>query len=324
MAISTLDRQRLVATGDRTRQALPFVLVGWLGAVCAYIYGVVVVQPGWDLAATMHAQIVDGTAASPYRSRILLPFVADALSRVLPLESAYLALYFVLFPLALCTLFALLRRWHRPSIALLGTVIAAAIMPLALRDHFYQPGTWLELVLVTTALHLLAQRRLDLRAYAAISLVAALNRETGMLLGLLLLVVAWRSYDGARSRLVVIAFVPVAVYGMVRLWRGGGPPAEHDLLTRNLHDIPTAAVQLTLFGAVLVYLLVAAWPVAPALLRRAMCVVPPYLVLVAAFGIWRETRLLVPLLPIVIGIGLGALAGIDDGREPSSGPTTAP
>lgn len=314
MSVRAAVEEPRAMTVGRVRELTPAIIVGWLGAVSAYVYGVQVVQPFWPLAAELHRQIIEGTAASPYRDRLLMPFIAEALSRLMPLQSAYLLLYFALFPIAYVSLFCLLRRWYPVAVALLGTVIIAAVMPLALRDHYFQPGTWLELVLVITALHLLARPNLDLRLYTFLAAAAALNRETGMVLGLLLVVVAWPTARARRLHVLGAAIVPIAIYGAIRVVRGVGVSAEHDLLARNLPDLPTAVVQVTLFGAVLGFLAIVAWRDAPALLRRAALIVPPYLALVAAFGIWRETRLLVPLLPIAIGIGLGALTSLDEPR----------
>ena len=307
------------------RSVLPYVVAGWLGVVCAYVYAVVVVQPGWPLAADLHRQIIDGTAPSPYRSRVLLPFLAEGLSRVMTLESGYLLLYFAVFPIAFCSLYALLRKWHQPTLALVGVLLVGSVMPLALRDHFYQPATWLELVLMIAALHLLTRPTVDLRWYTTIAVVAALNRETGMLLGLLLLVTTWSSSRSPRGRLLACAAAPVVAYATIRVVRGGGPPAEHDLLSRNLHDLPIAMIQITLFAGVIVYLLHVGWAHAPVALRQATLILPPYLAFVAVFGIWRETRLLVPLLPLALCIGLNALTQLDDEAwAPSSATVQAP
>jgi hypothetical protein len=261
--------------------------------------------------------MVNGSASSPYRYRILVPFAAETASHVIGLERAYLAFYFVVFPIALCSLFTLLRRWYLTSLALLGTTLVAAVLPLSFRDHYFQPATWLELVLMIAALRLLTRREVDLRWYAVVSIVAAANRETGMLLGLLLVLVAWPLPQHRRFPTAVVALTPVVTYGLIRISRGSAPPAEHDLLARNLSDLPTAAIQVGLFGAVVVFLAATAWRHAPRVCRRAVWIAVPYIALVGTFGVWRQTRLLVPLLPIIIGMALAGLAHIDEFADPT-------
>ena len=99
---------------------------------------------------------------------------------------------------------------------------------------------------------------------------------------------------------------------MIHLYLGNAPPAEHNLLARNLADIPTAVIQIVLFIAVIVFLAATSWRHAPHLCRRAAGIAVPYLALVGAFGMWREIRLLVPLLPILVGLALAGLRHLDD------------
>lgn len=288
------------------------VIAGWLGVVDAYLYATLVVQPHWDMAASLHALIVRRAAPSPYRYRVLVPFVAQAASHVIGLERAYLLFYFVVFPVALCSLLMLLRRWYPTSLALVGTTLVAAVLPLSFRDHYFQPATWLELVLMIWALRLLTKPVVDLRWYAVVSIVAASNRETGVLLGLLLVLVTWPIPHHRRPAIALVALAPFVTYALIRLNRGGAPSAEHDLFARNLGDIPTAAIQLLLFVVVIVFLAATAWRQAPRICRRAAWLVVPYLALVGAFGMWRQVRLLVPLLPILVGLALAGLTQLDD------------
>ena len=234
----------MTANARANRARIPLLIAGWLGVVDAYLYSTLVVQPQWDSGALLHGAIADGTAESPYRYRILVPWLAETASRVIGLERAYLLFYFVVFPLALCSLVRLLRTWYPTSVALMGTLVVAAVLPLSFRDHYFQPATWLELVLMIWALQLLARPVVDLRWYAIVSVVAVLNRETGVLLGLLLLVVTWPVALARRVPTAIVALLPFATYALIRINRGNAPPAEHDLLARNFHDLPTAVIKL--------------------------------------------------------------------------------
>src|SRR4051812_14657106 len=223
-----------------SRGPAPMLIAGWLGVLDAYLYVTLVVQPQWDSGALLHGTMANGTALSPYRYRILVPWVAEAGSRVVGLERAYLVFYFVVFPVALCSLVRLLRTWYSTSVALMGTVLVAAVLPLAFRDHYFQPATWLEFVLMIWALQLLTRPVVDLRMYAVVSVAAALNRETGVLLGLLLVVGICPIARARRVVTAIVAIAPAAAYALIRINRGSAPPAEHDLFSRNVHDLPTA------------------------------------------------------------------------------------
>ncbi len=309
-----LDRD--VTGRPRRAVRLAFFIAGWLGALDSYLYATLVVQPHWDWAASLHGLVISDAAPSPYRYRVLVPFLAQGLSRFITVEQAYLLFYLAVFPVALCALLALLRRWYPTSQALIGVVLTAAVLPLSFRDHFFQPATWLEFVLVITALRLLDRPVVDLRWYAVVSVIAACNRETGILFGFLLVVVTWPVPAGRRLRTAVVAALPTVVYATIHLARGDAPPAEHNLLARNLADLPTVFTDVGLFLAIFAVLAIAGWRTAPAICRRAAWLLAPYLPLIATFGMWRQVRMLVPLVPIMLGFGLGALAHLDDDDTP--------
>src|SRR5690349_9072048 len=127
-------RQSMTATARPHRASLPVLIAVWLGVLDAYLYVTSVVQPQWDAAAQLHASMSNGTALSPYRYRILVPWVAEAASRVVGLERAYVVFYFVVFPVAMWSLVRLLRTWYSTSFAVMGVLLAAAVLPLAFRD----------------------------------------------------------------------------------------------------------------------------------------------------------------------------------------------
>lgn len=297
-------------------------------AVLAYQYASQVELRFVEQSMERHAEVVSGTAAAPYRYRVLVPFLANLaiapLSRVMPARLAFLGVYalydFLAIAFSLLALHAWLRRFFRGSTALISTLYCATLLIVSLRDHYFMPWSWIEPGLVAVAL-MLSQRG---RAWHLIPLtaLATLNRETGLLVPALFAVtriVGGGARAGHAWRWALAGFATWAVVFLVLRWTLG-PAAFYatsaDLWRGNLEPLRLlrTALNLLLFGGVL-------WPLAglgfrraPAILRRATLVVPPYLVTVAIWGVWHEMRLLAPLYPVLVPL---AACCLDGERDPA-------
>jgi hypothetical protein len=143
--------------------------------------------------------------------------------------------------------------------------------------------------------------------------VATLNRETTVLLPLLvwLLTGRWRLAGG----LVAIWAV---TYGGLRLYYGDVP--LHLTIAEIWHAntveyVGSFLLGLALFGWIPI-LALRGYRTAPPFVRRAAWVAPPYLAAIAVFGIWREFRLFLPLLPLAIPLVMNSLGEI--GADPEA------
>lgn len=262
-----------------------------------------------------HRMIVEHTARPPNQYRVLVPYALEPLirtaARFMPYEDAFGRVYAVFYLAALAAmlyaLFAYLRLFFTDEQALVGSLVPAATMPMALRAYDYAPYSQLEPTFFAIALILIYGQR---HAWLALLVaVATLNRETGIFLVALFAV----AYPLTRERVRwSAAYVTIwaGVFVGLRLLVGEGPPRYWTLdmvwfgNTHSLEQIVYGVVNMTLlYGAFWLFALLGLKH-APAFAQRTALVIPPYLVIVGAWGVWTEARLLQPLYPLIIPLGL--------------------
>jgi hypothetical protein len=306
---------------------IALLLILSVAAVIAYGYFYRVDVPHVEARMELHNQIIAGTAPSPYRYRVLVPFAAEACSQALavamPEKKAFLLAYAAFDVLAVFLLLAMLslwsRQWFSREQALIGSLFVAATMPIALQDHYFQPWSLLEAVLFTAALPAIYHRRYGL--LAGVVVLASLNRETAIFIPLAFLFTSldvMRSWKSTRR----IDWQPIRMFcGMVLLWgivflglryfRGSAVHVETiaGLLVRNttVESLFRTLVHGSLFlGAFWLFALLGIRH-APRFLRQVSWIIPLYLVSVLLWGVWYEVRLLLPLYPILVPLGLAFL-----------------
>ena len=171
-----------------------WVLIGIFAtavAVNAFDYSVLVPQP--QLRYEMHNAIVAGTAPSPDKYRLLVPWLLEpaigVASSIMDPEPAFRRVY-LLFHLAaltalLASVYAYCRLWFSRDRALIGALVIGSVVHLVLRmgeyrdfapipEHsWFTPWSLLEPVFVSVVLILLYRRRWP--ALAIVSLLALLN-----------------------------------------------------------------------------------------------------------------------------------------------------
>jgi hypothetical protein len=287
----------------------------------AYGYFLDVNYRDYERRVELHAAILDGSAPAPYRYRVLVPVACEAISRALaPVTGerwSFLLAYgiyeeiaFLLFFLAL---FRFLRLWSSTGGALMGVLFVGATMTLALRHHYFQPWSILEVALIALGLTAIVQgRRL---ALVLIVILASLNRETGFVL-----VLAYALAAPGRERTtrpsMGLGMTLFALWGLIFLglrWALGWQANLHSV--SELWAINTAPENLarTLLQVGLLlgpFWAFAAWGYSTAEkeLRRLTWWVPAYLVTVLVWGIHHEARLWLPIVPVATALGLTYLA----------------
>jgi hypothetical protein len=297
-----------------------------IAPVLAYVHVYHVVRPRLADGLALHAMILDGTALSPYRYRILVPRIAEVVIRLLGTafsrENAFLATY-AMFDLAalaflLTVLFRYARLWFTADQALVGVLFVAGTMPVALRDHFFQPWSLLEPGLLTAAL--LAIHRERIAWVALLTAVATLNRETAVLIPLAFLFTRTnpmriaKAEPAGRGRPLLVFGACLAIWAAgfvgLRVILGGAAPVEtvaslwvQNTTTRQVYTV----VNVTLMFGVFWILAAAGWRHAPEFVRRSARIAPLYLLTVLIWGLWFEARLLMVLYPIVVPLALSFL-----------------
>src|SRR5262249_46033330 len=146
-----------------------------------------------------------------------------------------------------------------------------------------------------------------------LSVLACLNRETGLLVPIAAIIDALYEHDRARLRRGVAALVAGGiVIVLVRSIVGPGEPRITLAAIWQENTSPLglakAATYLLLFGGITGWALAAiSWARAPIFVRRQAWLVPVYLPGYLVAGIWYEVRLLVPLYPLFIAYALAAV-----------------
>ena len=286
-------------------------------------------------------QIVDGEALDPYRFRLLVPEVVHWLGLHGPFGSSAVSLdriHFVLFGSCFFLLFWLLRvqltqlGWSAGQ-SLVGPLVIALILPMALINHDYQPWSWVEAVSIPLVV-ILVLRRNSVWWLVVVGTLAVLNRETALALVLIpmAMLLMNRKSRGHRKYFVLAGLalaLPwiIARYLMLFVWPG---PANERVISvaevwaRNTDFSSAASLQwggwLTMIFTVGVF---AAAVVVASLFgianrscpREALWIaaltVPAYVAGWGVFALWGEVRVLVPVMLLLIPIALSAFASPD-------------
>jgi hypothetical protein len=331
-------RERMRRVLSTPRLILCWVAI-WLSAMLTGDYYVRVEAPAMNARISLHQDMVTGNAPYAYRYRVLAPYAAEALARLLqhapivntraltpPLPYSGLAFttaYCLLNLAALVTLLwsigELTWRLSRYDLALLGVAIAAVMVGFTFRDHYYHPWSFWEGAFF--ALGLLLIHRQQFLLFSALNLFGLINRETSVfLLVAFLLTTLPRDLSKARAiealhsspfRFAVGNLI-VWVIGFFTLhYVIGYKPSTFTLETAvagNRAHIWYALVLNTLFIGCVSPLILKGLRLSPPLIRRSALMIPGYLALLLTLGYWWEIRYWITLLPIVVPALVAALA----------------
>jgi hypothetical protein len=317
-----------------------------VAGVVAFGYVNLVILPNYGPRLELHDQIVAGTAPAPYQYRILVPALAEASRRafatVITDRRAFVLAYALYDLLAIFALLALLhvylQNWFTRDQALIGALFVAGTLPIALRDHYFQPWSLLEAALFTAALHFAYRGRFW--PAAAVVFLASLNRETAIFIPLAIAFVYapdWRSLrrwlgggsgksgpgdpqalspvrnDPAGKGWKTIALFGICAVVCFGLRYARGPAEDLAVLprvfARNVapENLVRGAVNVGLFLGVFWVLAVLGYRLAPRFIQRAAAITPFYLMAFAIWGTWVEARLLMPLYPLLVPLAMSFL-----------------
>jgi hypothetical protein len=254
-----------------------------------------------------HEEIVTGTALSPYRYRVLVPYTMEFLIQrftpFVPYETAFLLCYglffFIVIAFVLLALFIYSTLWLSDTTALIGCLYAGVTLAVGFR-YFY-PYSFLEVGLFTTALYLIYRQKFT--SLFLVVVVASFTRETSVFI-----VVAYAILNRGWRGTVILALTWLVIFVGSRLWLGEASSPEtiieiwqENTSPRGLYE---TILNWSLFFGPLWILSVRNWKRVPNFLRRTSYVSLLYLIVIMIFGRWEETRLLMVLYPIVLPIAL--------------------
>jgi hypothetical protein len=324
----------------------------WLSGMLTGDYYVRIEAPAIKERIALHHDMVTGSAPYAYRYRVLAPYAAEAVARLvqhlpvvrtrptLPLlpysELAFTSAYSLLNAAALITLLwslgELLRRLFRYDLALLGVALAAMLVIFTFRDHFYHPWSFWEGAFF--ALGLLLIHRKQYLLFVVVNVLGLLNRETSVFLIVAFLFTALPSDVSKNSAAKALRSSELRfAVGNLGLWvvgfftlhyLVGYKPSTFTVETAvagNRAHIWYSLILNTLFIGLVSPLVLRGILLSPPLIRRSAPMIPAYLALLLVLGYWWEIRYWITLLPIVVPALVAAMASAQRPGELESPPS---
>jgi hypothetical protein len=291
-------------------------------AVSAFDYGVRRDQRIQEVAEVTHREIIQHTAPSPHRYRVLVPFALQpaiaaaehVMAPSLAFRRVYDVYYLIAFALMLVTLRQYLRSWYSDDQSLIGALFVASTLPIVLRQHYFEPASFLEPSLITIAL-LWTYRGLAWRV-VPLTIIASFTRETAVFIP----VACWFAASASavkypRGTMTAVTFsslmLSAVIFAGLR-WRLGVAPhvSLADVWTINTggEGLLAAFVNVSLFlGGAGWILVVAGYRRAPVFVQQALRFTPIYVATLAVWAVWYEVRLLMLLYPVLVPCMLSAI-----------------
>lgn len=292
----------LALSEPRNRYAAILMIAGLLSAV----YFLKTVYPSCAVECySLHQQIINGSAGSPYRYRVLSAGMAELVARFIPVApmaanaAAYTALHIIALPIMLVMLYQWLKRFVSDDRALVGSLIMAVLLPLGFQNYGLSLYTPLEIIFFLAGLLTAPRNRV---VYGVLVALATINRETGFILVMAYFVLSnwnWRTT-------AVYGLIWLGVFVGLRAILGDAPPVgtPADWWANNTgYWLPTAILN-NLFIAPIWIVALVNLRTAPRSLRWLMLICLVYVPLIAVFGQWHEIRLQFVLFPVLLPIAL--------------------
>ncbi len=291
------------------------------------VYGYItrIDKPNQYVRMALHEAVVSKDSLEPYRHRVLVPWVVEAIIRpftsFFPRKEVFSGAYALYeafaITLMLLSLYAWSRRFYEPPVALAGCLFVGVTAPMALKDHYFQPWSLLEPGLLTLGLIFIVRERVA--ALGVLTILATLNRETGIFLPLLW--GALKCWDGkgwhrenGRIFIALLLLSLATLLGVV-LVQGWADPLHTpgELLRENLtgRNLGRTLLNGVLFLGAFWFFAVKGYRKSPEEIRRSAWIIPLYLFVVLIWGRWHEVRLLMPLYPILVPMALAFVSPSD-------------
>lgn len=313
-----------------------FLIILSVSLTLTYYYMFQTVIYNVDVVMDEHNAIVSGSALSPYRYRILVPYILDPMidlaGRMMPesivssstvlsgAELSFIGVYGTFYFLGilgfLTPLFFYLRRWFGLKESLIGFLFSTTVMTMALRDHAYAPYSILEPALFTIALILITKNK-EL-SLIPLTFIATLTKETSFIIpaAYFMTKIDFKSLMGGkiRSQLnpilwsFILSMTWLLTFIGLRFFLGS---AEHiftvgeiwTVNTRGLNPVRIIANISLMFGAFWIFSFLG-FKNSPEFIRKTAAVVPIYLIPWSIWSVLYEVRLLMFLYPIIIPLGM--------------------
>jgi hypothetical protein len=322
---STIHQPEIVPDQRDTtlaRWILYLILIAAVYISVSYAFYLMIAEPLKDTRTMIHQKVISETAPKPVQYRILTYYTVEGIHRLtgMAIWRLDLLLRFLFTTLSCVYLFKFMRRWFDFSASAVGALIIPGLLPVTYIDYIHQPGDMPNLFFTILALIAISRKK---EAWLLLLIpVAMLNRESFILV---LCVWVFFNYDRLPFKLLLTEFVllgliALAVYFALPYYYG--PRMNYVETIQLKNNIDPALMykwitRLLAFSGPLFLAAVIKFRSKPIFLRRSLGYVLVFLCVNFLFAMYQETRLFLPILPVMIPLGLAVIfPAHDPDREP--------
>lgn len=301
-----------------------------IGIILSYDYLKFIHLPYLYQAYELHMEIISGEANSPYCYRVLIPWINEIMIRLLDLTFginrislftlSYGVTFLVIFNGIIFSFQRLMHIWFQREYTLIGMLLFGLALGTTFTNHVFQPWSYLELWLFVIAYRFVVINKFW--SLVPLVIVASVNRSTGIFIPVLYAIynfklTEFKSKDSLKVFLNFIFLMLLSSLALVSLRKFLGE-YEHVYTLQQILAINLSLNNLVDFLIAIVVFLGLTWLYVYQGLKRKNIVqlnrllysLIPYLFAVASFGLWREVRLLSPLLPVFVMLVLSCVRSI--------------
>ncbi len=301
-----------------------FLVVGAI--LLTYNYMLLTYYPYEQSVQSMCNEIINHTALSPLRYRILLPTLIHIGENVFQHISAnnafmfaYIGVVFCCYLFSLSSAFYLFKQFHENKNSIILLLLFTVSLVVAQKNNFFQPWSILEPGLYTLGIVMAIKKRIF--PFIVITILAVLNRETGIFLSAAYILAQNSVMDYLKKITLIFSekmailtmIIAVAIYALLRMSFGDAADeiTVQDVMKQNLQPFSMIILAINIATYFHLYLILGLkWNLVPDVLKRMWPIVLLCSFFIAVYGIWYEIRMfnsVLPLLLCVLGFGLNTL-----------------
>ncbi|MFH1379283.1 MAG: hypothetical protein ABII23_03280 [bacterium] len=273
-----------------------------------------------DARQELHADVLENKASANIQFRIMIHYAAEGLQRMgVSFNASYLILRGITTFLAAFIFHKFLACYFPIGYCFMGVLLLFGGLPVTYINYFMQETDALNLFFYIWAFLMIRSRK---DAYLfPILFISVFNRETTVLIPLLWLFYRWDELPILQlvSRFFgFLAAIFIPYVGLRLMFNSNEATGESFQLMFNLNQINSYLYFMLLFGPFLI-LSVKGWSDKPKFIRRSMLFAPFFILFHFCLTIFQESRLVLPLFPILIPAGFCYLFGTQQQDEYQNG-----
>ncbi|MBD3272585.1 MAG: hypothetical protein GF384_08640 [Elusimicrobia bacterium] len=253
----------------------------------------------------LHDQVLNNEAPAPIQYRIMAYYSAELFQRMgFGFQNSYLLFRGITIFLAAIMFHLFLSRYFPINYCFMGVLYLLGVMPMTFINYYMQESDAANLFFFLGSFLIIRSRK-DAYLFPLI-IVAMLNRETPVLIPLIWLFFRW---DELKLTQVLIRFFALLAtafgtyVGLRFIYGHHESYSEFFYLLFNLSSFNSYLYFAILFAPFIV-LAYRNRNEKPKFFRRALLFVPFFLIFHLTIPIFQESRLLLPLIPIILSAGL--------------------